>query len=264
MALVTASGIVLYVWPSAILWFQPGRPEKTVSEPKAVIPAIARIDKADKPLVALDIGHTLTQPGAMSARGRPEFQFNRDLVQEINGLLKAQSFKTRVINPEGRSISLQDRAARSKDADFFLSIHHDSVKPQYLIPWDDHGTVRNHSENFKGFALFVSHLNSHYQESLKCASAIGESMRKAGFVPSKYHAESIAGESRTFLDKENGVHGYDHLIVLKKAEVPAVLLEAGVIVNLEEEQHLKDPALRKTMATAIKSGLMVCLAPSNR
>ena len=35
------------------------------------------------PLVAVDVGHSLAVPGATSARGRPEFEFNCDLAAEL-------------------------------------------------------------------------------------------------------------------------------------------------------------------------------------
>jgi N-acetylmuramoyl-L-alanine amidase len=215
--------------------------------------------RGNERLIALDIGHTLTQPGAVSARGRPEFQFNRDLVKVLDSSLRNRAFRTLVINPEGKPIKLFERAARAKGASLFLSIHHDSVKPQYLSQWDDQGVSRSYSDRFNGFALFVSPINSHFQESRRCASAIGTALRTAGFEPSKYHADPITGESRPFLDEANGVHQYDNLVVLKKSEAPAVLLEAGVIVNRDEEERLMDSGIRKTMVDAITEGLQSCL-----
>ena len=53
----------------------------------------------------------------------------------------------------------------------------------------------------------------------------------AGEKPSLYHAEPIAGENRPLLDRRLGVHRFDGLAVLKTATMPAVLVEAGVIVN---------------------------------
>ncbi len=40
------------------------------------------------------------------------------------------------------------------------------------------------------------------------------------------------------IDEEAGVYRYDHLIVLHSAHMPAVLLEAGSIVNRQEELEL--------------------------
>jgi hypothetical protein len=43
------------------------------------------------------------------------------------------------------------------------------------------------------------------------------------------------------IDAEAGVYRYDHLIVLHSTVMPAVLLEAGSIVNRQEELELATP-----------------------
>jgi N-acetylmuramoyl-L-alanine amidase len=40
--------------------------------------------------------------------------------------------------------------------------------------------------------------------------------------------------------------------------MPAVLLEAGVIVNRDEELRLQQPEMRDSIATAIEKGLIKC------
>src|SRR5258705_13182016 len=91
--------------------------------------------------------------------------------------------------------------------------------------------------------------------SLACASAIGGAPRGAGFSPSLYHADPIPGENKPFADRRNGGHYYDNLIVLKTARTPAVLLEAGVIVNRHEELKVRPGEARKRMAAAVSLGL---------
>lgn len=85
-------------------------------------------------------------------------------------------------------------------------------------------------------------------------------MRHAGFSPSLYHADRIPGESKPFADKTNGVHYYDNLIVLKTARTPAVLLEAGVIVNRDEELARQSESAHKRIAEAVAAGLQRCLS----
>jgi N-acetylmuramoyl-L-alanine amidase len=84
-------------------------------------------------------------------------------------------------------------------------------------------------------------------------------MRRAGFSPSLYHAAPIPGERKPFADKANGVHYYDNLIVLKTAKTPAVLLEAGVIVNRDEELEVQKDMVRRRIAAAVAAGLDRCL-----
>jgi N-acetylmuramoyl-L-alanine amidase len=157
---------------------------------------------------------------------------------------------------------LSARAAAAGRADFLLSLHHDSVQPHYLETWDHEGVERPYTDRFSGFSLFVSRKNVDVKASLRCASAIGAALRASGFVPSLYHAEPIPGEWKQFADRENGVHYYDNLIVLKTARSPAVLFEAGVIVNRDEELRMRADDTRRRLAAAVAQGLGKCLARS--
>ena len=56
---------------------------------------------------------------------------------------------------------------------------------------------------------------------------------------------------RDLVDPEAGVYRYDHLVVLRTARMPAVLLEAGSIVNRQEELELGTPERRLAIAKAV-------------
>ena len=211
------------------------------------------------PLVAVDVGHSLAAPGALSARGRPEFEFNRELAAELARALAVRGLEVRLVGADGDQITLSQRTDAARQAQLFLSVHHDSVQPHYLQEWEYEGSVRRFSDRFAGFALFVAHCNPQLVKSLACASAIGMQLRAAGFAPSRYHAEPIPGESRPFADRVNGVHYHENLGVLHRADTPAVLLEAGVIVNRAEELVLRDPDTQRRLAAAVAEGVQVCL-----
>jgi N-acetylmuramoyl-L-alanine amidase len=71
----------------------------------------------------------------------------------------------------------------------------------------------------------------------------------------------VLGENRPFADEENGVHYFDNLAVLRTATIPALLFEAGVIVNRDEELRMRDPAVRERIVEGIVAGVGACLAP---
>lgn len=212
---------------------------------------------AAAPTLALDVGHSLDAPGATSARGRTEFEFNRDLALAIGRVMEARGVETLVIGADGKENGLSTRPAKARGARFFLSVHHDSVQPQFLQNWVYEGQERRFSDRYAGFSLFVSRRGAALSSSLRCASRLGEELRRAGFRPSLYHADPVPGEMKPFADRENGVHYYDNLAVLKNAAFPAVLLEAGVIVNRDEELTLGEA--RERIATAVADGLARCL-----
>ena len=219
------------------------------------------VSGTERPLIAIDVGHSRSRPGAVSARGEPEFAFNRGLALVVERVLRDRGFRTRLIGEQGDIEKLSDRsaAAASAGAAFLLSLHHDSVQPQYLETWQVDGRQQHYSDRYSGFSLFVSRSNPDADDSLQCAGAIGEQLRKKGYVPSPHHAEPIRGENRPLADTSNGVYYFDDLVVLKTATMPAVLLEAGIIVNREDEIALTEPKTRERISQAIADGLARCL-----
>jgi N-acetylmuramoyl-L-alanine amidase len=211
--------------------------------------------------VAVDVGHFIEEPGATSARGRTEFEFNRELAVEIESAAQGRGLKTELIGYDGFMSQLTHRTAAAAGSDFFLAVHHDSVQPYLIQTWEYDSVERRFNDDHAGFSLFVSRKNVAVKRSLACASAIGEALRDAGFVPSLYHADPIPGENKPFADRQNGVHYYDNLIVLKTARSPAVLLEAGVIVNRDEELKMRLEDTHRRMAAAVAQGLYRCLGP---
>lgn len=200
--------------------------------------------------VAVDVGHYAAEPGVISAGGVPEFEFNLALALEVKAELEELRINVRLIGERGDYAVLHHRTRDARGADLFVSIHHDSVKER-LLP---------QAERFAGFSLFVSRFNPHAAKSLACASSIGARMKEGGFRPSRYHADPVLGEARPFADEANGVHYYDNLAVARSAAMASVLVEAGVVVNREEEQRMRDPQVRRRIAAAVAGGVRECLA----
>jgi N-acetylmuramoyl-L-alanine amidase len=201
------------------------------------------------PEVAVDVGHYLEKPGVISATGVPEFEYNKALAANVREALEAAGLRVRMVGEHGDFADLASRPRAAIGADLFVSIHHDSVQERYLPV----------AGRFAGFSIFVSRLNPKVKQSLVCASAIGAAMRRAGFTPSRYHADPVLGERRPFADEPNGVHFFDNLAVAKTAALPALLFEAGVIVNPVEEAKVSRPEVRAAMASAIAQGIEKCL-----
>lgn len=209
---------------------------------------------AAAPVVAVDVGHGLIDGGAISARGRNEFDFNRQFASVLGQALEQRQIIVRRINFVGDIGSLPERPRQAVGSDFFLSVHHDSVSPAWLQLWDWDGSETTYTEAKRGFGLFVSAQNPDLATSLRCASAIGAVLRRNGFVPSAWH-----GRKHLPADAENGVWYYDNLVVLYRTTLPAVLFEAGVIKHREEELELLDPQRQARMADALATGIAACL-----
>jgi N-acetylmuramoyl-L-alanine amidase len=206
-------------------------------------------------LVAIDIGHTKNQGGAISARGVSEYVFNERLSRELfKSLQAAHQFRSLLINPSGGDIGLVKRAqvANQRNANLFIAIHHDSVKDSFLKEWQFAGKTEKYCDDFHGFSIFFSRKNAAAEESKAFAMQLGDALLKAGFTPTLHH---VAQEHRPIIDPAKGVYAFDDLLVLKNAKMPAVLLECGVIVNRNEERDLNSPDYRARMIAAIESAI---------
>jgi len=209
--------------------------------------------------VSVDVGHTLAAHGATSARGAHEFDFNLVLARQLIGQLAERGLRVRPVNLDGLIESLVARPQQATGSDFFIAVHHDSVHADLLQEWDWDGTIQTYSDRYSGFSLFVSRDNPDLTTSLRCASAIGSRLRRAGFVPAMHHANPLAGIPRQPADASNAVYYYDKLVVLYRTTLPAVLFEAGVIKHRAEELALLDPENQWRMADAIATGIAACL-----
>lgn len=212
------------------------------------------------PAVFVDAGHYHAAPGATSARGVPELAFNQALAKVVTRALAADGTR-QVISSGGDGIAdLRQRTAlaQAMGAGLLISLHHDSVQPHLLQEWTWEGQTRLHSEHATGFSLFVSRRNPFPDRSSECASAIGRALRQAGFAINEKHDDPATGQRREWADRDNGVFYYDNLLVLRTAAMPAVLVEAGVIVNRDEEVRLAEPQTREAIAAAIRSGVREC------
>src|SRR6202011_6108527 len=206
--------------------------------------------------LVLDVGHTAQVPGAKSARGLHEFDFNLRLAKLIEQqLLDAGFARTVLLVTDGPALpSLARRVARANAAraDLLLSIHHDSVPNALLEKWDYNGEPHSYSDRFRGHSLFVSYENHDRRGSLLFGRLLGLALKSRGLHYTPHYTEKIMGRRRReLLDAEAGVYRYDQLVVLKYPHMPAVLLEAGSIINRDEELLMGTPEHQVVISAAV-------------
>ena len=231
--------------------------EPASDKPPALEPvsATARDCKRASFRVLIDVGHTPDDPGAISAHGNPEYSFNLALADAaMKQLVEAGFRQTTLLLMKGRGYGqLAERAAIANRTppDLLVSIHHDSTRDPYIRRWEFAGVARNYSDKFSGHSLFVSIKNSRYRDSVAFARLLGRELAEAGLQYTPQHAEDIPTARKPLVDAELGVYRYDNLVVLKDVRVPAVLFEAGLIINRKEELVLATPERRMLLAKAI-------------
>jgi len=253
---VTFVGIVVLAMILAATVWQPVRAEDPATQRASDSGSCAR--SAFR--VLIDVGHTATSPGADSARGMPEYDFNLKLADTIAQSLREAGFDNtvRLVTSGTRLTSLFQRAASANNlhGDLFISIHHDSVPDNLKETWQYEGKKYSYSDRFTGYAIFVSNDNVNPASSLAFGHSLGQELQKRGLHYTPHYTLPLMGRYRhDLIDEEAGVYRYDHLIVLHSTRMPAVLLEAGSIINRQEELELATPERRLMVAEAVTAAV---------
>ena len=125
----------------------------------------------------------------------------------------------------------------------------------HLSRWTVNNVSQRYSDYFRGFSLFISNKNKQFDDSRRFAMLLGKALTTRGMTPTLHHAEPISGENRPLLNPTLGVYRYDNLYVLTHSTMPALLLEAGVIVHRDEELQLSHPAQQQRFAAGIAAAV---------
>ena len=288
-SVVVAGVVALTVLPLnasyAFHWpWQKNKPEKASARPAASQkPAdtdktrAAKLTPDEKPVafncdptafrIVVDVGHTAESDGAMSARNVPEFQFNLNLAKRIVEELKSGGFpQTRLLVTTGKarpSLFKRVAAADALKGNFLLSIHHDSVPDKFMENWNFEGKPSHFSDRFSGYSIFVAHSNMDFKTSFAFAELVGKEMKARGLEYAQQYTMPIMGHYQyPLLDKETGVYAHDELVVLRKTRMPAVLLEAGSIINRDEELKMNSPERRDLISDAVVSAVQNFCSPA--
>jgi N-acetylmuramoyl-L-alanine amidase len=125
-----------------------------------------------------------------------------------------------------------------------------------LEDWEFEGKKSHFSDRFNGYSVFVSHYNPDFKTSLEFAELVAKEMKARGFEYARQYTLPIMGRYRhPLLNKETGVYSYDDLVVLKTTRMPAALLEAGSIINRDEELKMDSDERRDVISGAVATAV---------
>ena len=192
----------------------------------------------------------------MSGAGIPEYAFNLQLAQQVKQALADAGFGETVLLVTATAPwrGLFERAARANamNADLLIAIHHDSVPDNLLQTWQYAGQDEHYNDDYPGYAIFISNDNPDRAGSLQFGRFLGQELEARGLQYTPHYTLPLMGHRRReLIDAKAGVYRYDQLIVLRATHMPAVLLEAGSIVNRQEELQLASPERRTLTSAAI-------------
>ena len=186
--------------------------------------------------VVIDAGHGGAFPGAQ-VNGINEKDINLSISKKIQSL--AGEYNVDVIMSRETDVtpgsnelreSLEYLAAlpKNKNADLFISIHNNLTED---------GVKGKNQTSSSGFQIYIPHNTSNvYQGSVKLGSVLTETIK------SDYNIEPELKQARG--DGSN-------ILILKKATVPAVLIECGYIDNPSDLKYLQDEKNQEKIARDI-------------
>ena len=223
-----------------------------------------------RPIVLLDAGHGGRDPGAKGVSGEiTEKELTLALARELRAAL-AERGRVRVAmtREDDRYLTLDQRAeiARRLGASAYLSLHIDSA-PNPLargatvyslsdVASDAEAARLAAKENSAGEGLSSEPDGS--VRGMLSDLALREQMNASASLAERLVRKSAG---RYLLRPEP--HRFADFRVLRHAEVPAVLFEAGYISNVEDEALLLDPKERARIVVVLAQAIEADVASRN-
>ena len=193
--------------------------------------AAGGVQKSDSRLVIIDAGHGGNDPGKIGVDGTQEKDLNLLMAQKLKTLLEQQDLK--VLMTRESDAGLYDANASNKKVQ-------DMKRRCEII-------------NEEQPACVISiHQNSYHEEAIHGAQVFyyGTSSE------SERLAELIQEELVSFVEPENHrlAKANDTYYLLKKTQVPIVIVECGFLSNWEESKKLQDENYQDKLVWAISMG----------
>ena len=195
--------------------------------------------------IVLDPGHGGRDPGNMEGR-RQEKQFTLSFARELSELLAKAGFSVSLTRQGDSFIELPERAsiARRRGADLFLSLHFNSAD-------GPGGAAVKGAETYCMTPVRASSTN-----------ARGEGAGAGAYPGNRYDAKNmlLAYQLQKAITEKAGAEDRGvkraRFWVLRDAEMPSALIEAGFMTNPTDAKRIYDPVLRRQLAQAVVEGVL--------
>src|SRR5690348_8974080 len=229
----------------------------TVNVPPPVTDQIYEAPEArGRPIVVLDAGHGGRDPGATSVSGQVhEKDLTLALAKELrDDLVRRGRVRVAMTREDDRYLTLDERAAvaRRLDAAMFLSLHMDSA-PNPLARGATVYSLSDVASDAEAARLAASENGA---EDSQVSGGSVEAMlsdlsMRTEMSSSADLAERLVRKSAGRFELRPNPHRFASFHVLRRADAPGVLFEAGYISNAKDEVLLRSPEQRARIALAV-------------
>ncbi|HEU4499122.1 MAG TPA: N-acetylmuramoyl-L-alanine amidase [Sphingomicrobium sp.] len=224
-----------------------------------------------RPIVLIDPGHGGRDPGAPGVSGTSqEKQLTLAMAKELADVLEQRGrVRVALTREDDRYLTLEQRAgiARRLQAGLFLSLHMDSA-PNPLA----RGATIYSLSDVASSAEAARFAESENGPDGALSSEPDDSVRALlADIALREQMEASAGLAERLLRRASGrfelrprPHQFAAFHVLRRAETPAVLIEAGYISNAEDEARLMTMEGRAPLVLSLAQAVEADLATRSR
>jgi N-acetylmuramoyl-L-alanine amidase len=209
-----------------------------------------------RPIVVIDAGHGGRDPGATSVSGQVrEKQLTLILAQALRDeLVKRGRVRVAMTRDDDRFLTLDDRAAvaRRLNAAMFVSIHVDSA----ANPLARGASVYSLSDvaSDAEAAALAARENADSSRDSRAGTAqamLADLAMRSQMSASADLASRLVNRAAGSVELRPNPHRFAAFHVLRRADAPAVLFEAGYLSNVDDELLLREPAERAKTVLAL-------------
>ena len=222
-----------------------------------------------RPVVVIDAGHGGRDPGAISVSGEVrEKQLTLVLAQSLRDeLVKRGRVRVAMTRGDDRYLTLDERAAvaRRLSAAMFVSIHIDSA-PNPLARGASVYSLSDVASDAEAAAVAArengaedQRVNGSAVEMMLADLAMRSQMGASADLASR-----LVNKAAGRVELRPNPHRFAAFHVLRRAETPAVLFEAGYLSNADDELLLRDPGERAKMVLALAQAIEADVAAHSR
>jgi N-acetylmuramoyl-L-alanine amidase len=220
-----------------------------------------------RPIVLIDPGHGGRDPGATGVSGSTQEKgLTLAMARELADLLEQRGrVRVALTRETDRYLTLEQRAgiARQLQAGLFLSLHMDSApnplaKGATIYSLSDVASSEEaarfaHAENAVDGAL-----SSEQDDSVR--ALLSDVALREQMVDSAGLAERLLRRAAGRVELRPRPHQFAAFHVLRRAETPAVLIEAGYISNVDDEAMLQTKEGRAPLVLALAQAIEADIA----
>ena len=241
----------------------------TIKIAPAVDVAVSGGMAAGRPIVVIDPGHGGRDPGAVSVSGEvAEKQLTLALARELRDrLVERGRVRVALTRDSDRYLSLEERAgvARGLGASLFLSLHMDSA-PNPLARGASVYSLSDVASDAEA-ARFAAAENAGGAAGAtdgSVRSMLSDLALRSLMSASADLASRLVRKSAARVEMRPEPHRFATFHVLRRAEAPAVLFEAGYVSNADDELLLRSPEHRAALVAGLAETIEADVAARTR